>query len=144
MYTVSTAGVIDTFLTGNGNLKTAEYAPDGSYFLLGGDDATVYIFNGTSHNNSLIQSFPTSSGVKDADFSDDSKYIIACTTDGTVYEYSRYCQSVSCMEGYYQDLSSNTCNLCWSTMTGCGVCNSSTACTECAETFLINTATHLC
>ena len=78
----------------------------------------VYLVNATGQDHTLLGIFTFYDDVLDADFSDDEEYFVVGTQDGKVYEYARDC--LKCDPGYYKNTTTISCELCWTTLQGCG------------------------
>ena len=102
----------------------------------------VYLFNATLDNFSVISHFVATSDVLDADFSDDENFLLFGTEDGAVYEHTADC--LECLPGYFKNTVTVRCELCWTTLLGCGICSSSSVCVECIEGYIINSTSNLC
>lgn len=109
--------------------------------MLGGNDKAVLIFNATNKNNSLVQSMAVTGNILSSDFSDDGRYLAVGCDNNLVVIYRQFC--IQCDASYYYNATSNSCENCFTTLEGCGTCDSSTICATCSHGFYLN-ATKKC
>lgn len=72
-------------------LETSSYAKTIDYFMIGGNDKKVLIFNATGKNNSLVQSIAVTGNILSSDFSDDGRNLAVGCDDNLVMIYGQFC-----------------------------------------------------
>lgn len=119
------------------SLNAVCYSKDGSYYAFGGDNSLLYLHNGTSFNNTILQIFRDSaSSIKTCRFSYDTNYLAVGNAAGSIFIYTTRCDNVFCRQGYYA--SGGSCLAC---SIPCATCSAAAStCTSCFEGYYLNGA----
>lgn len=123
-------------------IETTSYARTLDYFMYGGAEKKVVIYNATNKNNSLAQSFSVSGNILSSDFTNNGQYLAVGADDNIVSIYSLSC-TIQCDVAYFYNASTKLCDLCSSTIEGCGQCYTNTTCGICYQGYFL-TAAKIC
>lgn len=118
----------------NKNTDTTSYARSLDYFMFGGADKKVNIYNATSKN--LVQVMPTVGNIMSSDFTTDGRYLVVGDDSSNVYVYTQIC-TYDCGSMYFINLTTKACELCSIYMEGCGSCYNNTNCAVCMQGYYL-------
>lgn len=118
-------------------VETTSYARTLDYFMFGGNDKKVLLYNATNKNNSLAQSMTVTGSILSSDFTHDGKYLVVGADDNIATIYSQFC--VQCDASYYFNSTTKLCDLCANTLDFCASCYSNSACAICVQGFYVTT-----
>lgn len=139
-YTVSPK-TSSSIVTDTSTIGSLDYAQTSNYFAIGSQSNQVYIFNGTSSNNTLLFQWSMTNQVNAMSFSDDGLKLIAGDKNGVVKVFMDSCSTYCPSEYYY---SAGTCNLCSSVLTYCINCVNSTICDSCLSGYYVDPNLYIC
>mgnify|MGYP002078377721 CR=1 FL=1 len=131
-----TSASTNNFATG-GSLG-CDYARTLDYFVFGGGNNKLFMYNGTSNSNAFLFQYSYSQNVQAADFSNDANFLVVGVADGNAYVYSQIC--TTCDSYSYFNWTTKTCKNC-SGITGCGGCYNSTTCYTCFQGYYLSAGT---
>lgn len=105
----------------NGNILSCAYSRNLDYFVFtgSGSDQFLSFYNATNKNNSLVQRIPIPAAGQSIDFSNDGQYLVVGLTRN-VQIYQQDC--VVCQPTHYYNITLRVCQLCSSSIIGCGFC----------------------
>lgn len=129
----------------SGTILSCSYSRNLDYFVFtgSGSDQFLSLYNATNKNNSLVQRIPIPTAGQSTDFSNDGQYLVVGLTRN-VQIYQQDC--VVCQPTHYYNITLRACQLCSSSMIGCGFCQLSSACTICIQGYYLlpNNLCELC
>lgn len=100
---------VGTSIYGGQQTLATAFSRLGDYFVFGGNDKILNIFNATT--KTVLQNITQGGSIRGADFSNDGRYLISGGDDKTLFLYDSIC-SISCDTNTFYNSTSKKCELC--------------------------------